>query len=110
MRERRQDSLGSGGPRAELYDDVSVRLPPLEPGDLELMLDELRCGRLLRSAEHPGWDLPALAEAIQAFSRLALDLGDLDVELDVNPLFVRRSGLGVVAADAALVARPMTTY
>ena len=69
--------------------------------DLETMLDELRLGRLLRSGRV---GLDGLRATMLALGRLAQALDGLDVELDLNPLFVRPNG-EVVAGDAALVAR-----
>jgi acetyltransferase len=94
-------TLGSGGPRAELEADVAVRLPPLLAGDLEAMLDELKLGRLLRGRQV---GLDGLRAALLALGRLAEGLADLELELDLNPLFVRPGGQ-VLAGDAALVVR-----
>jgi acetyltransferase len=100
-------SLGIGGPLAEVLDDLAVRLPPLLADDVAEMLAELRCRRLFEpGGSHQAYERAALIDAVQALGRLAEDLTGLDVELDVNPLFVRRAGRGVVVVDAALVARP----
>jgi hypothetical protein len=49
-----------------------------------------------------------LADAIVAFSRMVLELGDRLVEAEINPLFVLGEGSGVLAADglAVLLAEP----
>jgi succinyl-CoA synthetase beta subunit len=95
-------SLGRGGPLAELIDDITVRLPPLQRGDAAVMLAELRSGPgILGQA----LDLTAIDKCLIGLSHLAEDLADLEIELDINPLFVRRSGRGAIAGDAALVAR-----
>jgi acyl-CoA synthetase (NDP forming) len=99
-------SLGIGGPQAEMLDDVAVRLPPLLPDDVAEMLEELCCRRFFEPGRrHELHERAALIDSVLTLGRLAEDLAGLDVELDVNPLFVRRAGQGVVAADAALVAR-----
>jgi hypothetical protein len=96
-------SLGWGGPLAELIDDITVRLPPLQRGDAAVMLSELRSGPgILGQA----LDLAAIDECLIGLGQLADDLAELEIELDINPLFVRRSEGGAVAGDAALVARP----
>ena len=96
-------SLGCGGSLAELIDDVAVRLPPLQLGDTAVMLAELRSGpAILRR----GLDLAAVDESLLKLSHFAEDLADLEIELDINPLFVHRLGGGAVAGDAALIARP----
>jgi hypothetical protein len=48
-------------------------------------------------------DLDAIADAITALSRLAVDLGDLVDALDINPLICGPSG--AVAADVLVVPR-----
>ena len=95
-------SLGAGGPAAELLDEVAVRLPPLERDDVLSMLDELRCGRMVRERREA---LEGLVAAVLGLGRLGEDLAGLDLELDVNPLFLLPGERGVVVADAALLAR-----
>ena len=50
-------------------------------------------------------DVPALVAAVVAFSRMAAALDDRLIEAEINPLFVRASGLGVCAADGVAVLR-----
>jgi hypothetical protein len=86
-----------------LIDDVAVRLPPLQRGDAAVMLAELRSGPSILGR---ALDLAAIDECLIGLGQLADDLADLEIELDINPLFVRRSGKGAIAGDAAMVARP----
>ncbi len=68
------------------------------------MLGELRARALFDGVRGgPALDVEALAEALSALSRLAWDQRDRLAELDVNPLFVRPKGQGIVAADALVV-------
>ena len=46
-------------------------------------------------------DLDALADAVARLSVLAADLGDLIVEMDINPLIA--SADGVMAVDALVI-------
>ena len=50
-------------------------------------------------------DAEALAELLVNVSRMAIALESRLHELDINPLFVRPAGEGVVAADALVVLR-----
>ena len=60
-----------------------------------------RLGWLDRGRERA--DVPALVAAVVAFSRMAGALGDVLVEAEINPLFVRPAGQGVCAADGVAV-------
>jgi hypothetical protein len=50
----------------------------------------------------PKADVPALASAIAAFSRMVAQLGDRLVEAEINPVFVLPDGHGVRAADGVV--------
>ncbi len=51
----------------------------------------------------PARDVDALAATVARVSDLAWQLRGSLVELDINPLFVRAAGAGVVAGDALAV-------
>ena len=99
-------AFGLGGIFAEVLRDVTYRVAPFDPAEALDMIGELR-GRALFDGVRGGGalDVGALAEAVAAVSRLAWDLRGRLAELDVNPLFVRPDGQGVVAADALVVLR-----
>ncbi|MCD0505141.1 acetate--CoA ligase family protein [Bordetella petrii] len=93
--------LGAGGIAAELTPDVSVRLAPVDRTQAMQMIEEVRATRLIRGFRGlPEGDCQALADAIVAFSRLALLSGARVAEAEINPLFVQRDG--VVAVDGLL--------
>ena len=96
--------LGMGGTAAELLHDVSMRLAPVSRRDAQEMIDDLKTSALLtRYRGRPPADLDALLDAILAFSDIALALGDALAEAEINPLFVRPKGQGVIAADGLAV-------
>ena len=83
---------------------LNINVPPLAKSQAEALLLRLRAAPLLAGARgRPPVDLAVLAEAIAAFSRLAVALGPLLTEIDVNPLLASPSG--VVALDALVVPR-----
>ena len=96
--------LGMGGVQAELLRDVTHRIAPFGEDTVRDMLEELRSAALLRGYRgRPVADEPALVTAVARLSQACWAHRDRLVELDVNPLFVRPQGLGVVAADALVV-------
>ena len=98
--------LGGGGVAAEIYNDTSVRLAPLGASDIADMIEELAISRLLKGYRgKSACDIVALSDAILAFSRMCLALGDHLVEAEINPLFVLPEGQGVKAADGLVVLR-----
>jgi acyl-CoA synthetase (NDP forming) len=91
---------GFGGIFAELFRDVSIRIPPLTRAGALRMIGQLRGAALLRGARgRPPTDVPALAETLIRLAQLA-DTHRLRVRaLDLNPLIALDEGRGVVAVD-----------
>jgi hypothetical protein len=94
--------VGAGGILAELYNDVVLRLAPVdEAGALE-MIAQVRGFAVLRGYRGlPPGDVQALARAVAAMSRLALLAGRPVREAEANPVMVKARG--VVAVDALAV-------
>lgn len=103
--------LGMGGVVAELVRDTTLLLLPddgsaLRADQVEAALRRLKTWPLLdgyRGRERA--DVPALVEAVLAFSRMAWALQDQLLEAEINPLFVKPLGQGVCAADGIAVLR-----
>lgn len=96
--------LGMGGVAAELLQDTSVRLLPLNRADAAAMLRELKGYALLDGYRgQVPCDVDAVVEAILSFAHLAQTLGERLVEAEINPLFVLARGQGVRAADALML-------
>jgi acyl-CoA synthetase (NDP forming) len=93
--------LGAGGIAAELNPDIAIRLAPVDLDGAHAMIEAVRATRLIRGFRGlPRGDCGALANAIVAFSRLALARDIQVAEAEINPLFVRAQG--VVAVDGLL--------
>jgi acyl-CoA synthetase (NDP forming) len=92
--------LAAGGVLAEIHRDRSIRLAPVDLAEAKAMIGEVAALKALAGyrGREPG-DLDALADALVALSRVALE--DVAVaEAEVNPLIVKAKGEGVVAVDA----------
>ncbi len=96
--------LGAGGITAELTPDVSVSMAPVNRERAVEMIGEVRATQLVRGFRGlPLGDCGALADAIVAFSALALHRAPRIAEAEINPLFVKAAGDGVVGVDGLIV-------
>jgi len=96
--------LGAGGVAAELRRSIAVRLAPVTPEEALRMIGEVPDLALLNGYRNlPRGDLPALADAVSALSRLAVLETRTVLEAEANPLIVKREGEGVVAVDGLVV-------
>jgi acetyltransferase len=87
--------FGLGGIYTELLKDVTRRFAPFGRDAAREMIGEIKGAALLKGFRGQ----PALSR----LSLLAVDYADRIAEIDINPLFVRAAGQGVVAADALVV-------
>lgn len=92
--------VGAGGVFTELLKDVALARAPVSPETALRMLRQLRIAPVLEGMRgKPALDILAAADAVSRLSWLAHDWGAALQELDINPLLVRRAGLGCVAVD-----------
>jgi acyl-CoA synthetase (NDP forming) len=79
--------VGTGGVQAELWRDVALDLAPVSPERAEEMLRSLKGFPLLDGFRGgPRADIPAVAQAVSAFSVLVAEAGPRVEEAEVNPL------------------------
>ena len=91
--------VAAGGVFTEIYRDRSLRLAPVDLPTAHAMISEVKAFAMLKGFRgKPAGNLDALAKAIVALSRLALQNDPAIAEAEVNPLIVRQDG--VVAVDA----------
>ncbi|MEY4977481.1 MAG: hypothetical protein RIQ97_2676 [Pseudomonadota bacterium] len=100
--------VGLGGVSAELFGDTALAMLPaqggLAPAQALALLQSLKSWPLLDGWRgRPKADVPALVQAVVAFSGMVAQLGERLQEAEINPLFVRPMGQGVLAADGVLV-------
>ena len=96
--------VGLGGVLTEVLGDVAHRYAPVSREEARDMIAELRGAKVLAGVRGaPPADVEGLAEIIARVSCLVADHADVIAEIDINPLFVRPAGQGVVAADALVV-------
>jgi acetyltransferase len=93
--------VGMGGVAAEVLQDRSLGLPPLNDMLARRMLESLKSWPLLRGYRgRPGANIERLVEIIMRFSYLVADYPEI-MELDINPLLATPEG--AIALDARAV-------
>jgi acyl-CoA synthetase (NDP forming) len=94
-------AVAAGGLHAETLSDVAVALAPVDEAVAAELVGSLASAPLLRGARgRPPLDVAAAARAVAALSRFAAAHPEI-VEVEVNPLLVRRDG--AVGLDARIV-------
>jgi acetyltransferase len=102
--------FGLGGILTEVLHDVTHRFAPFDSASAHEMLNEIKGAALLRGYRGaPALDVEALADALVRVSLLIADHAGRIKEIDINPLFVRAAGQGVLAADALIVLHETAT-
>ncbi len=103
--------FGLGGILTEVLHDVTHRFAPFDLATAHDMLNDIKGAALLRGYRgSQALDVDALADILARVSLLIADHADRIKEIDINPLFVRPCGLGVVAADALIVLHEPPTH
>ena len=99
--------VGLGGVLTELLRDYTLFLPPASRTQILDGLKTLKGYPMLCGYRGgPKADLDALADALETFMRLAMQLPASVQELEINPLAVLREGKGAVVLDALLTSAP----
>ncbi|MBN2326502.1 MAG: acetate--CoA ligase family protein [Candidatus Omnitrophica bacterium] len=95
--------FGLGGIFVEIFEDVSFRIAPLSPPDIQTMITDIKGYPLLSGARgRKIMDIASIEDCLRRLSQLAVDCPQIK-ELDINPLIVRNEGLGALAADIKIV-------
>ncbi len=98
-------AVGLGGIYVEVLRDLVLRKAPVDEATALNMIEQLKGYPLLAGARgQKKRDIVALASLLRIVSEFACAEPDL-LELDVNPVFLRAEGEGVVAADALVLRR-----
>jgi succinyl-CoA synthetase beta subunit len=103
--------VGAGGILVELLDEAKVRLAPTDVATAKRAIETQRGARNLEGLRgKPPGDLEALAELVARLSTFfAAHAGEIE-EIEINPVIVRSTGGGAIAADALMKLRaPLNT-
>ena len=98
--------LGMGGTGVEIYRDISLRMAPLSPKDIENMIKSLKAHRLLEGYRGSGpIHLSKLMELLMTFSGLVMEFENFVESIDLNPVIC--SSTRCVIADARIILNKM---
>lgn len=94
--------FGLGGIYVEVLGDVSFRIAPVSRNEAFKMIEEIKTTELLRGVrgEEPS-DIDSIVEIMLKVSQLVTDFPEI-IEMDINPLFVKKKGEGSIAGDARI--------
>lgn len=94
--------FGLGGIYVEALKDVSFRIAPLSRQVGREMVEEIKTIKLLKGirGEDPS-DIDSIIEIILRVSQLVTDFPEI-IEMDINPLFVKKQGEGSIAGDVRI--------
>ncbi|MEA2108424.1 MAG: acetate--CoA ligase family protein [Pseudomonadota bacterium] len=94
--------LGMGGIYAEIFQDVALRLPPLNAVLIDDMIETLKGAPILKGARgQSGIHRPTLDRVLYSLADLLADFPVIQ-QIDVNPLFLSEAGGFVVDGRISL--------
>jgi acetyltransferase len=95
--------FGLGGIWVELLKDTTLKLPPLTPEDARSMISGIKGKSLLEGfrGREPS-DIDSLVKVLVQAGRMSVDLKDVMISLDLNPLMVLSGGKGVRVVDVVM--------
>jgi acyl-CoA synthetase (NDP forming) len=95
--------LGLGGIWVELLADTSLRLPPISLEDALEMISELKGKQLLEGFRGRAVvDMKSLTKVLVQVGRMAVDLKEVLISLDLNPLMVLPGERGTRVIDVVM--------
>jgi acyl-CoA synthetase (NDP forming) len=81
---------------------VSFRIAPLSRKVAAEMIEEIKAVKLLKGTRgEVSSDIDSIIEIILKVSQLVTDFPEI-MEMDINPLFVKKQGEGSIAGDARI--------
>ncbi len=93
---------GLGGIFVEVYNDVAIRVAPINEEMARQMIAELKGAAILKGFRgRPPYDVEAFVRALVNISRLLTEHPEIK-SLDINPFILFAEGNGGIAVDARL--------
>jgi acetyltransferase len=96
--------FGMGGIMAEVLEDRTIAIPPLNRLLAKRLLEGTKVSKMLKGYRNrPGANMELLEEILIRLSQLVIDFPEI-IELDINPLIT--AGAQCIAADARIMVKP----
>ena len=92
---------GSGGIYVEVFQDIALRLLPIDEKEAVKMIKETKQYHIITGARVTEYDMDALVGCLLKVSELAVDQPSIE-EIDINPLFLYEKGQGAKGVDALI--------
>jgi acyl-CoA synthetase (NDP forming) len=96
--------LGIGGTSVEIYQDIAIRMAPLEAKDVASMVAALKAKRLLEGYRGTApINMDQLTQTLMVFSILVMEIADEIESIDLNPVMCTEKAC--IVADARIILR-----
>ncbi|RZN57840.1 MAG: acetyl-CoA synthetase [Candidatus Methanomethylicota archaeon] len=88
--------FGLGGIFVEVFNDISLRIVPIDKNEALEMISEIKAYPILKGIRgREGCDIESLADLILKVSRIIMDISNIK-EVDLNPVIAYKQGYRVV--------------
>jgi acetyl-CoA synthetase (ADP-forming) len=94
--------FGLGGIFVEVFNDISLRIVPIDKNEALEMISEIKAYPILKGIRgREGCDIDSLADLILKVSKIMMDISNIK-EIDLNPVIAYKQGYRVVDARVIL--------
>ncbi len=94
--------FGLGGIFVEVFNDISLRIIPIDKNEALEMISEIRAYPIIKGIRgREGCDIDSLADLILKVSKIMMDIPNIK-EMDLNPVIAYKKGYRVVDARIIL--------
>ncbi|MCC6013250.1 MAG: acetate--CoA ligase family protein [Candidatus Verstraetearchaeota archaeon] len=94
--------FGLGGIFVEVFNDISLRIVPIDKNEALEMISEIKAYPILKGIRgREGCDIDSLADLILKVSKIMMDISNIK-EIDLNPVIAYKQGYRVVDARIIL--------
>jgi acetate---CoA ligase (ADP-forming) subunit beta len=93
--------FGLGGIYVEVFQDISLRLLPIDNYEAVEMIKETKIYKIIDGAREKEYDLDAVVDTLLKISKLVEENEEIE-EIDLNPFFLYEKGEGGKAVDALI--------